>query len=352
MENNKDYLSSFDTSKGYTSLFAVILLISFPLMLGSLYVILIAVLNTSKVESESFFVALLVAATMILVIGLSGLRRFFIQKGLKLTIFLKPSTKIDSSYNVFKQISDNIFRFKYMTIVGFIYAFSISSGVFIINPWSNQTIFRLILSLFLFSVNFPTGIAFYSLLAFFVQSNKLGKLVNINLWQVENPLIHFFFGIARRISLLVSIYSCISVCSILLSPKFRSFLFNESARWSEYARIPVIAYCVFIFVMVILAIVIPPLPVVQKLREAKAEALVGLNKRLHLAFYSNLGDTATTNENIDFEKVKTLLELREKVENINIWPFRVKSVLTGLTVLFFSSVPIILQEVVKHALNT
>ena len=134
---------------------------------------------------------------------------------------------------------------------------------------------------------------------------------------------------ASRFSILAAIYTALANSSLLFS------VFPINA-WT-------IGYFCFAGLVLLLSLVVPPLPVVLKLEAAKEAALEGIDRQVHLSFYRNTADSTQRREDIDYEKVKTLIELRERIEAISTWPFRLRTVSAGLSVILFSSVPVVIQ---------
>lgn len=332
-ESNNIKIPTFD--RGYTSKIVISILIFLTILSGAIYILLQWHFN--KIIYDSIFVSMLIGASMILIFGLERLSNYIIKKGLNFCVFLLSKTNTKDIYERYETLCKSVLNFRGMTIVGIIYGFTVGSAPFILGVWNSNITLKISLSIFMFFVNFITGIAFYSLITFFLQSFKLGRLVKVNLWQVNNPSTDFFIDATRKISILASIYISISLSSILFSILPISGL--------------IIGYSVFSGIIIISALFVPSMPVVKKLKEAKISALYEIDKQLYLSFYRSLDELKPSKTDIDYEKVKTLLELREKVDNINIWPFRMKSIFAGISVIFFSSVPVILQIILSKLLD-
>lgn len=335
VDTDTESLAVPELDRGYTSTSGSILLITITFSTGVLYVILQWFRQNSV--QDSIFVSMLIAATMILVFGIVKLNKYIIKKGLNFCVFLLSQSNSDKVYKHYDNLCKSVINYRRMTIAGLVYGIAIGTAPFILEVWNSDLVLKIVLSFFMFSVNFVTGIAFYGLITFFSHSIKMGSMVNVNLWQLNNPSTDFFLGATRHIAVLASIYVSLCLTSILFS------------------LLPVggfiIAYSIFAASMIIASLIIPLLPVVRKLKDAKNTALFEIDKQLHLSFYKYLDETKSTKSDVDFEKVKTLLELREKVEGINIWPFHMKFIMAGISVFFFSSVPIILQVILKKLIE-
>lgn len=331
VNSNFQTLPTPNLQKGYTSALASIILIASTICTGVLYIIL--QWFRQKSVQDSIFVSMLIAATMILVFGIIKLKKYIVDKGLKFSLFLLSYSDSSKGYENYVNLIRSVFNYRGMTISGVVYGVIIGAAPFYLGIWNGDLLLKVSLSLFMFSVNYVAGCGLYGLVIFIHHSLKMGKMININLWEVNNPSIEFFFGATRQISILTSIYISICITSILFS------LINIGNL--------IIAYSLFTATIIISSLIMPPLPVIQKLKDAKANAILEIDKQLHLSFYKNLSETKSTKSEVDYDKVKTLLELREKVDGINIWPFRMKSFVAGFSVIFFSSIPILLQLFLK-----
>jgi hypothetical protein len=220
-----------------------------------------------------------------------------------------------------------------MTLVGVLYGLALGSSPYVLGVWPEQDLLRLLLALFMFSINFVTGAAFYGLLAFFLKSVKLGKLVLVDLWQKENPSTEFLLGAARRVCVLVSVYICLCNASVLFSVlPLDGF---------------VLGYAIFSGSLIVLSLIIPTVPIVQKIAATKRDALHQVNTQLQNEFSQILAGCRNRQSQLDLTRLERLMSLRDRIESTNVWPFRLKFLRTGISVVLISLLPVILQFILE-----
>lgn len=285
---------------------------------------------------DAWFVSMLFAATMLLVAGVSHAFSYLRNKGLAFFLFCCPRQEHGDAYGQHAALCAAVMNSPRMTFAGILYGLGVGAAPLVLGVWKDDTVLMASLGLFMFAVNYVTGIAFYSLIIFFLHSLRMGRVIKVNLWQVSNPATTFVLGATRRISILASLYVAICISSVLFS-------LLPITGW-------VIGYSCFSAATILATLVIPTSPIVSKLRLAKEEALLAIDKQIHLTFYENLEETTPKDAQVDFDRVKTLLELREKIEAINIWPFRLKSFATACSVVLFSSIPVLIQFFLEHGI--
>ncbi|MHC4541738.1 MAG: hypothetical protein ACYS74_18480 [Planctomycetota bacterium] len=278
---------------------------------------------------DAAFVSMLIAATMILMFGLRRLQRYIVTKGLDFYSFVMSTSDPEKAVLEHDQLCASVINFRRMTIAGILYGMAIGSTPFVWGVWKDDVFLRSSLSLFMFFVNFATGVAFYGLLTFFCHAIKMGAMVKIDLWHVENPSTNFLLGATRRLSVLASIYVCISISSILFSVLPIGSL--------------VIGYSCFSAGVILASLAVPTLPVAKKLRESKAQTLRQIDEQVQAAFAGVLAKMNSEDKKVDLTAFESLLQLREKVESVHTWPFKLKALSAGFSVVFFSSVPVVLQ---------
>ncbi len=319
------------TDRGYTALIAQAVLIGATFLTGTGYVLL-QWLRVSVVL-DAWFVSMLIGATAILAIGLAHIDKYIRNKGLGFFLFCCAKEHPSEAFAEHEAMCRAVMNPRRMTLTGILYGLTIGAAPMVLDVWNDDVILRSALAGFMFVVNFVTGIAFCGLITFFIRSLSMGRIIKVNLWQVNNPGTAFVLGATRRIAILASLYICICISSILFSVL-------PITGW-------VIAYSFFAAFIILATLAIPPSPIVAKLKQAKEAAVLAIDKQLHLSFYKTLDEATPKESQVDFEKVKTLLELREKIDAIDIWPFRVKSFITAASVILFSSIPVFLQLILE-----
>ncbi len=329
MQNNEEIYTY--RRKGYLSILSTIIIAITTLASGIIYLIFEWIF-TDKLE-DTYFVSMLTGATMILLFGIRYLGDFLLNKGKDFYSFVISTVDPELVYKNYDQFFLNVMNFKRMTLSGIIYGIMIGSAPYLLNVWSENSALQLLLSIFMFVVNFVTGISFYSLISFFINSVKMGKMIKVDLWQIENPSTLFLLGATRRIAILASVYIAICLTSILFSKLPVSSL--------------VILYSVFSGSIILLSIIIPSYPIVYKLKLAKEKNLLEIDKKLNEIFYQTIEDIKTKEAKVDLERFDSLLQLRSRIADVSIFPFRAKSISAVLSVIIFSAIPVVIQIILE-----
>ena len=315
-------------TKGYASSWAVIVLITINTISGLVY-ILVQWARYETIE-DAIFVGLLFAATMVLAYGIRSFNKFLANKGYDFYNFVMAMVNAEEVEAAYDVLYHSVMNTRRMTISGILYGLTISTAVYLMGSWESDPVLAILLFIFMFINNFATGVAFYGLLSLFAHTFSMGRMVQINLWRVNNPSTSFLLGITRRVSILASIYIGMSLSSLI---------FTDILPMNEL----VIAYCAFAFIMIAATLFIPQIPLVNKIKEVKEKTLFEIDNQIQAAFHETLGKMRAGNLNVEMHDFESLIRVREKIEAINPWPFRFGSISAGLSILFFSAVPVIIQ---------
>lgn len=284
---------------------------------------------STDVITDGIFTSMLIGATMILVYGMNSLYRFIRNSSMNFFIYVASTSPAEDTFARFNQLCNSVLHTRNMSLTGFVYGCVIGSAPFLLGVWNDNMLLKILLTVFMFFVNYCTGLAFYSLIAFFLNAVRLGKLVKVDLWHPGNPSTDFLLNSTRQIAVLASVY--ISLC--LSSVAFSRLPISEL----------VILYAIFAGLIFLATIFIPIYPIVQKMSEAKAKALSDIQENLQGAFQHILNGMKENQSLDEIPKLEKLIQLRDKVESVQVWPFRLKSIGAALSVIFFSSIPVILQ---------
>ncbi len=315
---------------GYASPRMGRILISLNVLIGSLYILIQWV--KGETVFDGIFVSILIMATMILIEGIRNVFRYSLHHGLDFFSCIKSKQpQVD-----FADFIDSVYHTRRMTLVGVLYGMLLGLSPLILGVWGQDAILASVLSTFLFSINFVTGVAFYSLVNFFIFSLKMGKQIEVDLWQRENPATAFLFGIGKRISILSSIYITLCISSI------------------TFSIMPVgaftIAYSIFACCVIISCLIIPLLPIIQKLQAVKRKALIDINNKLQIEF-QRIFTNPTTDDSYDLKKIESLLLLHDRIESIHILPYRMKVIRSVVSILLVSSIPALLELYLEYLIK-
>lgn len=328
-------LPGTEPPKGYASWKARFLLLSLCLVSGVVYLTMEQITTGSIVDA--WFVSMLVGATAILLYGLKYLRDYLVNRGIRFYNFVLSTDDPEEAYRQHSKLCKSVLNSRWMSFAGIVYGFIVGSAPFLLSLWQANLTLQICLSLFLFIINFVTGVAFYGLISFFMHAMKMGQLIEVDIWRVNKPSTEFLLGATRRISILSGLYSGISNTSILFS------VFPVSGL--------VIGYFCFSGITILSSVVIPSIPIARKLRMAKLKAINEIEHQLHNTLKESLKKAKDPNKKISTERFESLLTMKDKIESIHSWPFRVKSIFAGISVLFLSLAPLIVETVMKRLLG-
>lgn len=334
-EASERELPGVEVPEAYATWRARLTLLLLCLLSGVGYLILQQIVTGSI--RDTVFVSMLIGATGILLYGLKYLRDYLVSRGIRFYNFVLSTDDPEEAYRQHKELCMSVLNARWMTVAGVIYGAIVGSAPFLFSLWPSIPILRVLLSIFLFTVNFATGVAFYGLIDFFIHAVRMGKMIEVDIWKVNKPSTEFLLGATRRISILGGVYAGISNTSILFSVIPISYL--------------VILYFIFSGVTILASVVIPSIPIARKIRQAKMEAINNIEDQLHETLKRELDKAKSNNEEINTDKFESLLTMKEKIEDIHSWPFRVKSIMAGFSVIFFSSIPLIIEVVLQYVIS-
>ena len=335
MKNKKNNQNYIIKKRGYFTFVSSIILASLTVLSGIIYIIF-QWINNQTIE-DTYFVSMLIGATIILLIALSYIGNFFLIKGRDFYQFIMSTENPERTYQKYNEFIFKVSNFKRMTFTGIVYGMALGSAPYILNLWSNQPVLQFLMALFMFFVNFVTGISFYSLLSFFINAIKTRKLIKIDLWQIENPATVFLLGATRRIGVFASVYISICITSILFSILPFSGL--------------VLLYSIFSGLIIISCIIIPSFPIMQKIKSVKEKNLSEIDKKLNEKFHQTIKNVRVKNSKEDMEHFESLLNLRTRISDISVLPFRAKSIMAAISVLVLSTLPVGLQLLLENLMK-
>lgn len=324
-------LSEIEVPDSYAKWQSRLALLVLSLISGVGYLSLEYVLTGSI--QDALFVSMLIGATAILLYGLKYLRDYLVNRGIRFYNFVLSTSDPEEAYRQHNELCGSVLNFQWMTVAGLAYGIVVGSAPFLLSLWQTNPALQYSLSAFLFTINFATGVAFYGLVAFFLHAVRMGRMIEVDIWRVNKPPTDFLLGATRRVSVLASVYAGLSNTSILFSVLPITPL--------------VITYFCFSGLTILASVVIPSIPIARKLRRAKMEAINEIERQLHRTLKESLKKAEEPDENVSIEEFESLLTMKEKIEAVHSWPFRIKSIFAGLSVTFFSSAPLIVKSMLQ-----
>jgi len=320
-----EFKSLFLTTKGKIA-------ILFPVIAsGVLYVIYQWYFLSDIVDT--LFIGLLFSASILLVIGISRIGNQLNRSGDSLYINIENRADDDYLTTSKNIVFEQIINSPLIIISGLVYGSIIATAPYILNAWPNNLTLLVSLSVFLFFVNTLTGMGLYGIFRFIMFTHDISGKIQIELWQANSKVTDYLLSAIRNLSLLSSAYIAISMISII----FSVFTFGTI----------VLSYAVFSGMVLVLVVIVTPRPIVKTLRKAKLISLNEIDARIELLYKKFQSEEESFQTDI-VDRLKNLLELREKIENMNIVPYRVKSIITVLTIIILSILPVIIEVLLNY----
>lgn len=316
------------------ALHALFALAAASLLMGVSYVV--AQWSQTGRIVDGLFISLLVAATFFLERGVRRSIAFLRTEGLGALLYLQQTSGGGIPQAV-AEFLGGLLEPRRAFAAGLVYGSAVAGAIPLFGVWGERPALALLLTGFLFTVNAATGIALFGLLQFFFAVTRLGRTMRIDLWQVDNPATTFVLGATRRIAVMTALYSAVCNSSILFS----------LLPLNRY----IVGYFIFSGLVLASSIAIPIFPIVQRLQAAKRRILAEFDRRLFDTFSRSLGDPEHDSLKVDLESLKTLLELRERIQRMDTWPFRLQAVFAALSVLLLSAIPVFLQIAIERLIR-
>lgn len=301
-----------------------------PVIISGIIYVIVQWLLTGLI-ADSFFVGLLFGASFVLVYGIYLLGNHMVQKSPAFFLSALSDERKKQAAEIHHEFTGIIFETRLMILFGVIYGLLVGATPFVLELWKESLLLRINLSVFLFFVNFITGAAIYSLVRFIEKMHKITPAIHIDLWQSNSDKTDFLLGMTRKMAVLASIYISLSMLSLTFS------IFPMNAL--------VLGYAVFAGMVFLAVLFLSPAPIVSKLKKAKMSALSELDARIYELFSTASDSPKQLDNSDDLIKLRNLFELREKIESMNTWPFKTKSLIAALYIAFFSSLPVLIGEV-------
>jgi hypothetical protein len=275
-------------------------------------------------------VQMLLAATLILIVGVRFIHRSIVNKAMLYFAYAMPQSSsqqiADATYKFFRTIFDT----KRLTIVGILYGLGFGLGITFLTTFAQTDSVRAIyFFVFIFSINFMTGMAFYGLVQLFRRILESGNSIDFDFWERNNGATEFILTISGRISLLTCLYTSICINSVY-------FLDVQLGLAVHF-------YAMFAGVFSLAAYIVPTIPLRKRFEVLKQQTLNKLNAEITRAF-SNMVEGQQQNKDVtsDREEINRLTGLRDKVDKIEIWPYSWRSLALITAIVLITLSPVVL----------
>src|SRR3972149_10224500 len=305
------------------------ILVLLPIIVGLSYIFLQWIfINEIK---DLLYVVLLICANELLLWGILNIGRYILKNSDKFFAFIlnEKGTKEKSSRSY--EFISKIFNLKLMCISGIIYGSIIGFAPKVLGAWRGNIILLILLSIFLFLINFVTGFSLYSLIRFFIYSIKLGKLIKVGLWCRENISTIFIRNITYKVAIIGSIYISIAITSTLFFAKILPM-----------GKLT-ISYCTFAAIIMINIFLIPQIPIRRKFLLEKKRALDEIDYQIQKE-HNNLFNKIVKKVNIvDFKEIDKLISYKGIINSLTIWSSGLKTIWTTIGILIISVLPVCIE---------
>jgi hypothetical protein len=323
------------TKKSYKKL---AIIVSIFLIISSSIYLVSQFLITNKI-SDVLFVSLTLFESLFVLYSGSLMIKYLESKGLAFYTSLNYFNDPESPK---KEINRLICIFQhYSKSWVFILLWSICMGIlpYFQGYWANNLSLSILFGAFLFFTNIITSYFVILLFFFFIRTKKLWSLIKVELWNRENPAAKFIFSVSKWVALIATVYMTSSITAWNTSEKITPFG-NE-----------IILFLVFSVALLIASIVVPIFPFIKKISELKNNALCEIDCNIQTEYSELLKDFKNDGNKVKFEKMNGLIEMRKRIESIQIYPFQLKTFIAAISIILISLIPkiieIILIEVFK-----
>lgn len=314
----KEIISSwFLVKKGFIRSYSILLI-----LIGLVYIL--AQNFIANDIKDAIFVGLLLGGSFILIFGAYWIYNYFNAniEDFELQIIKSNESQRNNFYASLLEIFSNK-----SIIIGVLYGLAVGSIPVIYNLWPEEITLKLLLGIFLFAVNFLTGVALTTLFRIFQFLYFSAKYIEFNLYDVKH-LTKFITTLSKSGSIIAAFYVFFSIMSIYFSILPLDFL--------------TIGYSVFAALVIISAYIIPIIPINNKTKLLKNEVLKAISDEVQIEFNTIMKNIAK-DDTLNLDKYDKLIEVREKVERIQTIPIGLKAVWNSLYIIAITLLPILLQ---------
>lgn len=284
-------------------------------------------------------VIMLTTGTLILVVGIRNIHRYLTNNIIVFFSYLLASGDFQEISREAKQFYFSAFDTRNRTIAGVVYGFG-AALVIIVLADRKQTDLEseIALFIFLFFVNFATGVALSGLINLFMMILQAGRTVEFDFWERNNASTQFVLNIGGRIAVFVSIY--VAIC--INSAYFLEIPLNFAVH----------GYALFAGIMALASYLTPTIPLRRRFVKLKEDLLKKIDKditRQHSILITSTSTIPVVNvdnsEDLDqqHENIEQLNQLREKVDRVELWPYSIRSALIISVVLVVTLSPILIS---------
>jgi hypothetical protein len=279
---------------------------------------------------DSLYISLSLIASIFILYFARNIIKFIIDNGPSFyssAISLKDPAKSKQEYDKLLRIFTNFrllipFGIGWGSIAGLLPLF--------LKLWPNNTTIAASFGIFLFCICFITGFFLFILISFFFVSKKLWDLIQVELWKRDNTASEFLLALSRKTSFVAAIYIAITITAWIITPVVP-------------ASKELIIYVIFSIVLLIGSVVIPIRPFTMKLLFMKHNALSDIDEKIQNEYTGIIDDLKANRKDVNFDQMNLLIEMRKKIEEIQVYPYRIKTLTASLSIIIIALLPVIVQ---------
>jgi hypothetical protein len=233
-----------------------------------------------------------------------------------------------------KNFIDDLFDRKRSVATGLVFGSLFLVAVLtILQVWEGYRSLRTLLGLFLFSTNFITGMAVYSLFIYYKKSLKLGNIADIDLWDRSCTVFKFLVDTNRYLILAVGYICFMAMISLLFSVFEFSFSLTLFSIWS--------------LVVLITTFIVPLIPVSRRIRDLKKRHAEKLSVQRQIE-YDRVRDRLASGSNLDTSKLDAIKMLQKEIKSVRVFPpVGAKSIETAIFITILTVLPSLVDFVLK-----
>ncbi len=296
---------------------------------GLLYLVMQWILTGTV--ADTVYICLSIGASLFILLKSSHLHKYIISQGPSYyTSAIMTYDEPDRSKVTYDKLVAIFTDFPRNIGSGLLYGAGGMAVPYLLGWWQEVPILRLYFGIFLFTICIITGYFLLVLIRFLIIITKLWEYVKIELWKRMNASVNFLIAISRKEIFIAAIY--ISICL---------------TAWVTNPVVPIgselIAYSIFSMLLLLASLIFPILPYTQRLMNLKDQEIGELDDKIQQEYSRIIMQYRESAQEIHFEQLNTLIEMRKRIEEIQVYPFKVKSLVTSISVILISLLPAIVQ---------
>ena len=291
-------------------------------------------LRVTGKSADWLFVILLIAATAFLIAAMHAVSQFLLTASPQSFEYINTRSSDRLGTHYLDVLKLQVYKAKNMTAAGLVYALCVSTAPLLLNVWPHIKSLRVLLCVFLFSVNFMTGVAVYGVIALALCLWRIWPSIPIDLWGRENPGTYLVFSLSRRVAIMGGFYSSVCISSTLFSKLY----------FGGY----LIAYSVFAAVINLVSMATPGFLSAVRASGMRRRVLYDVNARVEKEFKEIMTSCQSETGVVNLGELENLLTLRKKVRDLRSLRLSARMTGVGLSIVLIAWLPPILQVALQH----